>query len=649
MKGKFKKLLLLLALSVGVCGVASACKDKSDSSISDGGSSGVSSEEILPSFALKYAELNLDVYEKYDLEYTLSNLSGEIVWTSSATDVVSVSGGSLEAKSVGVATVTATIGGYSDECIVKVVNNNSIPTLSVAEKISVEKGATTSADISVLWKGKQLDVPLSCEFESGDEAVADVSIVDGKVVVKGLACGEAKYLLKAETHDTLLVTRFEVKCINGAATFVVENANPTIGGWYAEVALCDNENGVPVSFKPQVSVYENNEKVPDAKIDWTLNEGKNFREDGGAYYANYLGTQSLTGVYEGIEIVITLQSIRPDFVRNDALALEMVDGAIAPNDIEGDEVDGYYVNGVNVFESYDAESRLVTFKQSALSDPSQMGDGVEIILQTNRARYYYQGSVYTNVIRTETELNRWVEDAKAATTGTNASGYFILGNDIVCTGEYKAQETYTFGVSASDGFQGIFDGCGYTIKNLNVTGDMCGFMPMIGENGTVCNIVFENATLSGNGGFIASHLRGTVSNLYIDIAVEDNDAFATDNSHKNDRRYCRSIIGSQCESTTKVRDCAIVYRTTVGEDKATGHPFKWLYGSVTGFYVIGHTSFAAFDDKSQESNSAKNNFGLYATRDDMIADLKNWNKDGHTWNESFWTTDEDGIPVPIKK
>ena len=646
MKGKIKNLLLLLALSVSVCALASACKNNGENSSNSDNSSN-SEEQIVPSFALKEEGLELDLYEKYNLEYTMSNLVGEIVWVSSAPEIVSVENGALEAKTEGTATITATVGEYSDECVVKVTNNYSIPTLQIVEEISVGKDMTTSVNAKVLWKDKEIDVPLSCEFISGNASIANVSVADGKVVVEGLEYGSAKYLLTAETHGRILAQSFEVKCLDGDVVFVVENAKPAVGGWISEIALCENENGLPIAYEPQVSIYEQNVKIENAEIAWTLGDGENFREDGGVYYADYLGTQSLVGNYKGNEITITLQSIRPDFVRTGYLALEMVEGTVVPTDLEG-VVDGYYINGIDVFGGYDSASNKVTFNQSSLSDPSKMGENLEIIVQTNRACYYYEGSVYTNVIQTEAELKRWVEDAKAATSGTDASGYFVLGDNITCTSEYKAQETYSFGVSANDGFQGLFDGRGYTIENLNVVGDMCGFMPMIGANGVVCNTVFKNATLSGRGGFIASHLRGTVYNLYIDISITDNDDILSSNN-SGDKRFYRSVIGSQCESSTIVRDCAVIYRTQVGEDKATGHPFKYLYGSVTGFYMLGHTSFASFEDELQFNNSKRTNFGTYATREDMISDLEAWNEDAHIWDTSFWTMDAEGIPIPIKE
>ena len=79
------------------------------------------------------------------------------------------------------------------------------------------------------------------------------------------------------------------------------------------------------------------------------------------------------------------------------------------------------------------------------------------------------------LINDEKELNRvptLINEYKGA-------GYFVLGNDITCSGRYPAGEYV-------DGFKGTFDGCGYTITtsvplfdtlsgaviNLNVDGEI---------------------------------------------------------------------------------------------------------------------------------------------------------------------------------
>ena len=215
MKGKIKNLLLLLALSVSVCALASACKNNGENSSNSDNSSN-SEEQIVPSFALKEEGLELDLYEKYNLEYTMSNLVGEVVWVSSAPEIVSVENGVLQTKKEGTATITATVGEYSDECVVKVTNNYSIPTLKIAEEISVGKGMKTSVNVNVLWKGKEIDVPLSCEFDSGDASIANVSVAEGKVIIEGLEYGSAKYLLIAETHGRILAQSFERRrCVCG--------------------------------------------------------------------------------------------------------------------------------------------------------------------------------------------------------------------------------------------------------------------------------------------------------------------------------------------------------------------------------------------------------------------------------------------------
>jgi hypothetical protein len=67
--------------------------------------------------------LTLDTSQDYDLNYLRfgeAQDSSSILWTSSNSAVVSVSGGRLYSRAEGTATITASAGNYSDQCIVTV-------------------------------------------------------------------------------------------------------------------------------------------------------------------------------------------------------------------------------------------------------------------------------------------------------------------------------------------------------------------------------------------------------------------------------------------------------------------------------------------------------------------------------------------------
>ena len=99
----------------------------------------------------------------------------------------------------------------------------------------------------------------------------------------------------------------------------------------------------------------------------------------------------------------------------------------------------------------------------------------------------------------------------------NPSGKYRLKNDLDLGGYEnwrpigRAQTTLT-------PFRGQFDGAGFTIRNLTITGgdlDNAGFFAQIDTAGLVENLAFQNATIEGreNVGILAGVCKGTVTNV----------------------------------------------------------------------------------------------------------------------------------------
>ena len=72
-------------------------------------------------------EITMYVSDSARLEYTVADEDAEITWTSSNEDVATVRRGTVLAKAVGEATITATVNGSSDTCKVTVLNRTVCP------------------------------------------------------------------------------------------------------------------------------------------------------------------------------------------------------------------------------------------------------------------------------------------------------------------------------------------------------------------------------------------------------------------------------------------------------------------------------------------------------------------------------------------
>ena len=137
--------------------------------------------------------------------------------------------------------------------------------------------------------------------------------------------------------------------------------------------------------------------------------------------------------------------------------------------------------------------------------------------------------VVTNVITTPEELNGMYI---TTTTIPGKGGYFELGNDIEYNGAWLSWATWSNSHSngltsfklgwanpETAGFQGTFDGCGYTISGLEMNITWGGFITLLGANGTIKNVSFADAKLTALGGYVCAWGCGTIENVHVQYAA----------------------------------------------------------------------------------------------------------------------------------
>lgn len=148
-------------------------------------------------------------------------------------------------------------------------------------------------------------------------------------------------------------------------------------------------------------------------------------------------------------------------------------------------------------------------------------------------------TIVTNLITTADEFLNMKNDMIAdyqgigTTSGVDLKrygGYFELGNNIDLNGAnyegfhnwYNGVSTVVGGVSGWDktgGFQGVFDGCGYTVSNFAISGSTGMFGGVIGQNGVVKNVGFTNVSFNAgsNTSGLTQNLFGKVENIYFQV------------------------------------------------------------------------------------------------------------------------------------
>ena len=168
-----------------------------------------------------------------------------------------------------------------------------------------------------------------------------------------------------------------------------------------------------------------------------------------------------------------------------------------------------------------------------------------IVVKSTEGNYILPLKIYTDVINTAEEfdeMKKFLVDASLEGCKI-IQGYYVLGNDIDFSTDYADGYSSPFsykdvgnnGQGYTHGWDATFDGQGYQIKNLKLSGSekgpwevsLFGTIPA-GDSkkgtvgGKVMNVAFVNCSLSAdlkNSAFLASKVYGTIENVYLDITV----------------------------------------------------------------------------------------------------------------------------------
>ena len=243
--------------------------------------------------------------------------------------------------------------------------------------------------------------------------------------------------------------------------------------------------------------------------------------------------------------------------------------------------------------------------------------------------------VVTMTITISDQYANWITIAKACEqSATLWGGYFRLGANITATSMVVFNRGKTDG---SEGFKGVFDGCGYIIDGLNRNSwDSNAFVTTMTETGVLKNIAFTNVRITGEGNFLTSGGKGTIENVYV--------------------QYKEISAGSQYNGTIANFKAGCAMRNVfVDASKATvvgsGATFRILTaGTASGFGGVFGVCPSENYTPGQSIGDRGNNYAAiayFANFDELKANdqtqevLAGWNNNG------FWNVNN-GIPAPEK-
>ena len=242
--------------------------------------------------------------------------------------------------------------------------------------------------------------------------------------------------------------------------------------------------------------------------------------------------------------------------------------------------------------------------------------------------------VVTMTIMSSDQYANWITIAKACEqSATLWGGYFRLGANITATSMIMFNRGKTDG---SEGFKGVFDGCGYVIDGLNRNSwDSNAFVTTMTETGVLKNIAFTNVKITGAGNFLTSGGKGTIENVYV--------------------QYTEISAGSQYNGTiANFQDGCAMRNVFIDASKATvvgsGSTFRILTsGTASGFGgVFGVCPSENYN--TEQAIDRENNYeaiAYFANFVELKANKKTQEKLAGWNNNGFWIVN-DGIPAPEK-
>ena len=624
---------------------ASSCKkDDSTESNSDGASESISSsvEESASTTekteGLKFITrgATLEVGETFVIEYERTG-SGEVTWRSLDEKVATVSDGTVTATGEGDTKIEGKLGEATDYFTIKVDKQTSVPSLMLSENaVELVTGETTEITLRTEYKGKETKAEeYGFNTEKGGD-VAELSLEGGVLSVKAVKEGVLTTVVYAKISGVYAAEKLTVTVRESRPLIVVSNAKPAADGYEAEVAAVENPT-IPLTFKPVAEVWKNGKVDREATVEWTMEENDFIGSGADGYFGKSFGTAVLVGTYESESVRLTVNCVRPTFRIEENVTVELADGFDASN-LTG-TVLSVAIGDSDILKFTD-ETGKIAFKLNVLKI-SDYNVEKTIVIATDKALYEYSGKIVTDIITDESELNEFLANSLAsATASASSNGYFILGNDIVCGGEYKSYGSYPFGVQSANGFQGVFDGNGKIIKNLNVTGNYCGFIPMMGISGVLKDVIFLNGELNGNGGFISCHSYGTIENVYIEAEITNN----SETVSMGDRRLCASGLASESTPNMDVKNVFVKYLNEVDEETHAGHLFILGDCKPQGLIVVGHKTFytktyGGFSDANARS---------YLSEAEFIADRSEWAELAADYSSLIFSVTDEGI-LPARR
>ncbi len=591
------------------------------------------------SIAIEERAFTLEIYDTATLTVTSENLTEDIQFVSSNTEVAKVDAlGTVTALKAGSATITASANGISANSNLTVVDSGYHPSLELsAHNVIVSEPMVVGAKIKFNNKYMTEGVAITWTVKSGTSITVSKieNSLNATLSLAAGANGEPTTIEVKATFNGEEMTE-TITAIPASANLDLSLDAPIVNKHYAlEYDVIDGDSQLTtIDMAEMLSVSAGGQPVADYTVHYSsIDDNVAIVSNDGVITAQGIGTTTVYAEVDGFEVGldVTFNYVNADMTAQ-TLSLELFDK------------NSYYADGTIKFNSgytfvhnfggltgsiskvlvgdqlvFDGEVDLVesgnTTVELNLSNVNPYAH--TITFSVGFASYTYTAKLYTMIMTTTADVQHWLDVAMGLKSnyGGKLDGYYILGKDITADAywDYDAKSAEKDGFLYSDystGFVGTFDGNGHFIQKMNMIKNdktRIGFIPVLAKEGVIKNVAFVDSrfTLKANleqDGFLCNSIGGTVQDVYFDVEL-----FAAGGTSYN----YSSILARNYDSASTVQRVIIeveVTGVTIGSWGATYESFAFFrdssyVGRNNDIYIISDTGthFAG----SIDDNAAK--------------------------------------------
>lgn len=444
-------------------------------------------------FVLKINEQNVSITEFFYVSLT-TNYEGNktIEWSVENQEVVSVNDGVVTGLSQGSSKIFATVDGKSAETQVTVMpfNEEFLVLRLDTYEVSMEIGDSYTVVPVLKYNGKEINGTFTYQSLAPDNL-----LIDDNGRITALALGNKSCVVTGEFNGYEKSVAINVNVITNT-TLSTSKESVYI---YADKDIANDYNN---EYQLAVTVKENGVDVENPQVTFVASDGQDVFSvsQSGFITALNAGSSILTvsytdskGALVSKDVAVIVEPVTKEIV--DTLNVETSgEYQIDLNDVINSDAQ---IKSVYTLTENQLKTKVDYAENKLLFDTVVYGD-LTLVVETRNVNYNISTHIDWQIYIGKNNLEKL--------KGVAGESVFLT-EDLDLVGQSWNSLT---------DFYGKFDGCGYSIKNLNVA-DGSGLFKSF--NGNIKNLIIENVQLNGNSGALAySSSTASIENVLVIVS-----------------------------------------------------------------------------------------------------------------------------------